>query len=93
MLQLKPVLLAAGSYEEGYGKKTRVPKTTFYNWMQDEGFMAEFERQRSKIAEAAFGMISQRIEKAVTTLIAMLTNGLPVRCSLFRKIRRQTTCR
>jgi len=50
--------------------------------MQDEGFMAEFERQRSKIVEAVFGMsLRESIEKAVTTLIALLTNGLPVRCS------------
>ena len=40
--------------------------------MQDEGFAAEFERQRNEIVEAAFGMIAQNIEKAVSTLVGLL---------------------
>lgn len=68
-----PVLLAARSYEEGC-KKARVSKTTFYTWMQDEAFAAEFDKQRSEIFEAAFGMISQNIEKAVTTLVGLLNS-------------------
>ena len=56
-----PILLAAKSYEKGC-KSARISKTTFYKWMQDDGFAAEFDRQRSKIAETAFGMIAQNIE-------------------------------
>lgn len=66
-----PILLAARSYEEGC-KKARVSKTTFYTWMQDKSFAAEFDRQRTEIVEAAFGMIAQNIEKAVTTLVGLL---------------------
>jgi len=66
-----PVLLAARSYEAGC-KKAKVSKTTFYTWMQDEGFAAEFDRQRNEIIEVAFGMIAQNIEKAVTTLVGLL---------------------
>ncbi|MBN2317285.1 MAG: hypothetical protein JXM79_25395 [Sedimentisphaerales bacterium] len=66
-----PILLASKSYEEGC-KKARVSKTTFYTWMQDEAFFAEFDRQRSEIVETAFGMISQNIEKAVSTLAGLL---------------------
>lgn len=66
-----PVLLAARSYEEGC-KKARVAKSTFYTWMQDGDFAAEFDRQRNEIVEAAFGMIAQNIEKAVTTLLGLL---------------------
>lgn len=40
--------------------------------MKDEAFAAEFERQRSEIVEAAFGMIAQNIEKAVSTLVGLL---------------------
>ena len=69
-----PILLAAKSYEKGC-KSARISKTTFYKWMQDEGFAAEFDRQRSKIAEDAFGMIAQNIEKAVTTLVGLLDTG------------------
>jgi hypothetical protein len=53
-----PILLAAKNYEKGC-KSARISKTTFYKWMQGEGFAGEFERQRNKIAEAAFGMIGQ----------------------------------
>ena len=66
-----PILLSAKSYEEGC-KKARVSKTTFYAWMQDEDFAAEFNKQRNEIVEAAFGMIAQNIEKAVTTLVGLL---------------------
>jgi len=66
-----PILLSAKSYEQGC-KKAKISKTTFYAWMQDEGFAAEFEKQRSEIVEAAFGMIAQNIEKAVSTLVGLL---------------------
>ena len=66
-----PILLAAKSYEKGC-KSARISKTTFYKWLQDEGFAAEFDRQRNKIAEAAFGMIAQNIEKAVSVLVGLL---------------------
>jgi len=41
-------------------------------WNRDDGFDAEFERQRSEIVEAAFGMVVQNIEKAVSTLMGSL---------------------
>ena len=69
-----PVLLAAKNYEKGC-KSARISKTTFYKWMQDEGFAAEFDRQRGKIAEAAFGIIAQNIEKAVSVLVGLLDTG------------------
>jgi hypothetical protein len=66
-----PILLAAPNYEKGY-KMARISKTTFYAWLQDEAFAAEFDRQRSEIVEAAFGLIAQNIEKAVSTLVGLL---------------------
>jgi len=69
-----PVLLAAPNYEKGC-KSAKVSRTTFYSWMQDEGFAAEFDRQRSEIVEAAFGMIAMNIEKAITTLVGLLDTG------------------
>jgi hypothetical protein len=73
--QLKaiPILLAAKSYEQGC-KAAKISKATFYAWMQDEGFAAEFERQRDEIVEAAFGLIAQNIEKAVSTLVGLLNS-------------------
>jgi len=69
-----PVLLAAKNYEEGC-KSAKISKTTFYTWMQDEDFAAEFERQRNEIVEAAFSMIAQNIEKAVSSLVGLLDTG------------------
>ena len=43
--------------------------------MQDETFAAEFEKQRSEIVVAAFGMIAQNIDKAVSTLVGLLDTG------------------
>ena len=69
-----PLILAAKTYEAGC-KKAKVSKACFYGWLKDEGFAAEFDRQRSKIAEAAFGMIAQNIEKAVSVLVRLLDTG------------------
>ena len=71
--QLKaiPILLAAGSYEDGC-KKARIARSTFYDWLQDDTFAAEFDKQRSEMVEAAFGMIAQNIEKAIRTLVGLL---------------------
>jgi hypothetical protein len=69
-----PKLLAAPNNEKGC-KSARISKTTFYNWMQDKDFAAEFERQRNRIVEAAFGMIGQNIEKAVGVLVGLLDTG------------------
>ncbi len=73
-LRTIPILLAAPNYEKGC-KAARISKSTFYNWMQDEGFAAEFCRQRNEIVEAAFGLIAQNIEKAVSTLVGLLDTG------------------
>lgn len=69
-----PVLLAAKSYEKGC-KAAKISKATFYKWMQEESFATEFDRQRNEIAETAFGMITQNIEKAVSTLVGLLDTG------------------
>ncbi len=69
-----PVLLVAPSYEKGC-KSARISKTTFYKWMQDDDFVAEFNRQRGEIVEAAFGLLSQNMQKAVSTLVGLLDIG------------------
>ena len=71
--QLKaiPIILAARTYEEGC-KAAEVNKTTFYAWMQNETFKAEFERQRTELVDTAFSQIAQNIERAVSTLVGLL---------------------
>jgi hypothetical protein len=40
--------------------------------MQDETFRAEFERQRQKLADTAFGLIAQNIQQAASALVGLL---------------------
>lgn len=70
-LKAMPILLAAKSYEKGC-KAAGISKATSYAWMQDESFAAEFDRQRNEIVEAAFGLIAQNTEKAVSALVGLL---------------------
>ena len=37
--------------------------------------MVEFNRQRDEIVKAAFGLITQNMEKAVSTLVGLLDTG------------------
>jgi predicted DNA-binding transcriptional regulator AlpA len=66
-----PVLLAAKSYDQGC-EAAGISRTCLYEWMQNETFRGEFERQRSELGETAFGMITQNIERAVQTLVGLL---------------------
>lgn len=71
--QLKaiPFLVSCSTYTQGC-ERAEINKTTLYKWLNKPEFKAELDRQRSEIVEAAFGMIAQNIEKAVTTLIGLL---------------------
>ena len=69
-----PILLAAKSYEQGC-EAAQSSKTCFYEWMQNEAFKTEFEHHRNELVEAAFGMIAQSIEKAVSTLVGLLDSS------------------
>ena len=66
-----PKILAAKTYEEGC-KAAGISKTCFYDWMQNETFRAEFDRQRDRIVEAAFGLLTASVEKAVSVLVGLL---------------------
>ena len=74
--QLKaiPFLIGSPTYTQGC-EKAKINKTTLYKWLKNPEFKVELERQRSEIVEAAFGMIAQNIEKAVSTLVGLLDTG------------------
>ncbi len=71
--QLKaiPKILAARTYEDGC-KAARISKTCFYDWMQNDVFKAELERQRNELVETAFAVVAQNVERAVSTLVGLL---------------------
>jgi AcrR family transcriptional regulator len=74
--QLKaiPFLVGSPTYTQGC-EKAKVNKATIYKWLKNSDFKAELDRQRSEIVEAAFDMIAQNIEKAVSTLAELLDTG------------------
>ena len=74
--QLKaiPFLVGSPTYTQGC-EKAKINKTTLYKWLKNPEFKTELDRQRSEIVEAAFGMIAQNIEKAVSTLVGLLDTG------------------
>ena len=74
--QLKaiPFLVSSPTYTQGC-EKTKINKATLYKWLKNPEFKAELDRQRNEIVEAAFGMIAQNIEKAISTLVGLLDTG------------------
>ena len=74
--QLKaiPFLVGSPTYTQGC-VKAKINKATLYKWLKQPEFKCELDRQRSEIVEAAFGMIAQNIEKAISTLVGLLDTG------------------
>lgn len=70
--QLKaiPVVLGARSISEGV-KKARISKTTFYQWLKNPIFKAEFSKQRFEVIDLALHEL-----KASTGEAAMVLRGL-----------------
>ena len=66
--------MSSSTYTKGC-EKAKINKTTLYKWLKNPEFKAELDQQRSEIVEAAFGMIAQNIEKAVSTLVGLLDTG------------------
>jgi hypothetical protein len=74
--QLKaiPFLVGSPTYTQGCDK-AKINKATLYKWLKQPEFKAKLDRQRNEIVEAAFDMIAQNIEKAVSELIGLLDTG------------------
>jgi phage terminase small subunit len=70
-LRAIPFLVGTATYTQGC-EKAKINKTTLYKWLKNPEFKAELDRQRSEIVEAAFGMIAQNVEKAISELSGLL---------------------
>lgn len=66
-LRTIPFLVGTATYTQGC-EKAKINKTTLYKWLKNPEFKAELDRQRYEIVEAAFGMITQNVEKTVSEL-------------------------
>jgi phage terminase small subunit len=66
-----PLIVSGHTYTEGC-EKAKINKTTFYKWLKEPDFKAEFDRQRNEITDEAFAILSQNLTKAVETLTGLM---------------------
>jgi ACT domain-containing protein len=71
--QLKaiPSILGARSITEGV-KKAGISKTTFYDWLKNPEFKAEFVRQRQELVDLALHELKTSASEAVGVLRGLL---------------------
>jgi hypothetical protein len=74
--QIKSIscILNAKSIEEGC-KQARVPKSTFYDWLQDPSFKDELTRQRNDVVQEGLHNLKTSLRKAVAVLIDCLDSN------------------
>jgi hypothetical protein len=65
-----PHLIGARSLEQGR-KKAKVGKATLYEWLKDEGFKSELERQREGVITDALERLKTGITRAVDGLLEL----------------------
>ena len=66
-----PYLLSSPSTEEAC-RRARVNKTTVYEWLKDDAFRQELNRQRDALIERALDSLKVNITKATETLVKHL---------------------
>ncbi len=66
-----PKILAAKNITEGV-KKARIKRETFYSWLKDPLFKAEFARQRDEIIDLALYELKSTASEAVNVLKSFL---------------------
>jgi len=73
--QLKtiPCILAAKTIEAGC-KKAKISKSQYYEWLKDDVFKAELDRQRNELIERAFNFLLSSLSEAAQTLKNLLTS-------------------
>ncbi len=53
-------------------RKAGVSRTTFYDWLRDDDFKQEIERQRREVTKQAFDDLRAGLTEAITVLRALL---------------------
>ena len=71
-----PIILANPKHKEAI-KESGINKSTFYTWLQDEGFKSEINRQRDEITQHALNTLKDTSTRAVETLTSLLGNDSP----------------
>ena len=66
-----PIILASKTISEGV-KKAGIKRETFYQWIRDPGFKAEFIQQRQEIIDLALHELKTSASEAVSVLRELL---------------------
>jgi ACT domain-containing protein len=69
--------LIQGKNVEDACKKAGITKTTYYEWIKDESFMAVYDRMQNDLLFAAMTELQGYAGKAVKKLVAMLDKSTP----------------
>jgi hypothetical protein len=52
-----------------------VNRATVHDWLRNEDFRAEVERQRDAVTQGAFGMLASNLTRAIEVLAGLLNDG------------------
>ena len=66
-----PIILQAQSVQAGC-QQAGISKPVFYNWLKTPDFAEEYKRQRDVLIDEAMDLLKASLNKAVTTLTALL---------------------
>jgi phage terminase small subunit len=69
-----PLLVTCGTITEA-AEKAKVNRATVHQWMREEDFRAELQRQRDAVTQEAFGMLASNLTKAIEVLAGLLNDG------------------
>ena len=71
-----PLILAARSIASGC-QSARIGKQTFSNWLRDEAFRVEYQRQQNQLFDLAFDTMKRNVQEGADKLAGLLATENP----------------
>ena len=71
-----PLILAEKGIETGC-RSAGIAKQTFYNWLKDETFRGEYQRQQSQLFDLAFDTVKRNVQDGADKLAGLLATSNP----------------
>jgi hypothetical protein len=71
-----PLILAGKSLETGC-MSAGIAKQTFYNWLKDETFREEYQRQQRQLFDLAFEAMKRNVQQGADKLAGLLETDDP----------------
>ena len=71
-----PLILAEKSIEAGC-RSAGIAKQTFYNWLKDEPFRGEYQRQQGRLFDLAFDTMKRNVQDGADKLAGLLSTDNP----------------